>query len=504
MTHADAALGWPADPPTAGRPGPATPNTGANGHHPGNPAPRDLDAERAVLGACLAGGLTAVTETRQHITHADDFYLPRHTLIWQHITTLADRGVTPDLITVPRRAAESGARWSDDDRHYLVELYEQAPIVLQAGWHAQAVAEQARLRRLHDGAIRLQALTQQAGGALTDPNRRAELVDQIRQAVDDLAGQQATTAGPQALELDQFLQEPGDHYDWLVPGLLERGDRVILTGAEGKGKSTLLRQVAVQLAAGIHPFTLEAIERVRVLYVDLENTDRQVRRKLRALRVQAGEQYQLAPGLHIRVRTEGLDLLDADDARWLTQVVGDIQPDLLITGPIYKLAGGDPTAEEPAKAATRWLDRLRVDIGCTLIIEGHTPYASNGGRRPERPYGASLWSRWPEFGLYLAPEGKIRQLRHWRGARDERQWPGALTMGGEWPWMAVTNDNELYWVRIVEECEKEGDQLSERELSKRVGAPKTTIHRIILAHQPEWAALAATTQGELPLSDLGE
>jgi hypothetical protein len=77
-------------------------------------------------------------------------------------------------------------------------------------------------------------------------------------------------------------------------------------------------------------------------------------------------------------------------------------------------------------------------------------------------------------------------------------------MGGEWPWMAVTNDNELYWVRIVEECEKEGDQLSERELSKRVGAPKTTIHRIILAHQAEWAALALTTQGELPLDDLGE
>lgn len=61
-------------------------------------------------------------------------------------------------------------------------------------------------------------------------------------------------------ELDQFLAEPEPDYDWLIPDILERGDRVILTGGEGAGKSTLLRQIGVQCASGIHPFTHATIK----------------------------------------------------------------------------------------------------------------------------------------------------------------------------------------------------------------------------------------------------
>src|SRR5690606_18386294 len=43
--------------------------------------------------------------------------------------------------------------------------------------------------------------------------------------------------------LGEILAEP-EEYDWLVEGLLERGDRVLFTGTEGFGKSTLCRQVS--------------------------------------------------------------------------------------------------------------------------------------------------------------------------------------------------------------------------------------------------------------------
>jgi hypothetical protein len=52
-----------------------------------------------------------------------------------------------------------------------------------------------------------------------------------------------------------------------------------------------------------------------------------------------------------------------------------------------------------------------------------------------RPYGASLWSRWPEFGIYLSPKGT---LTHWRGQRDERAWPEALERSDPWPWAVAT------------------------------------------------------------------
>jgi hypothetical protein len=42
-------------------------------------------------------------------------------------------------------------------------------------------------------------------------------------------------------------------FDWIVPGLLAKGERMVLTAGEGLGKSTLLRQFAVCAAAGLHP-----------------------------------------------------------------------------------------------------------------------------------------------------------------------------------------------------------------------------------------------------------
>ena len=294
-------------------------------------------------------------------------------------------------------------------------------------------------------------------------------------------------AAPATVELRAFLAQDEPEYDWLIPGLLERGDRLVLTGQEGKGKSTLLRQIGVQVAAGLHPFTLAKIDPLRVLYLDLENPQRLVRRAFRTLAAAAGDAYQADPGLHVRVRPDGLDLLSGDDGPWLLQLVGGAAPDLLITGPLYKLAGGDPTEERTAKAVTAWLDRIRRDVGCALALEAHSPYGSNGGKRPERPYGASLWSRWPEFGLYLSPEG---HLRHWRGARDERDWPVALRRGGPWPWSPVTRDRDVLWARIVELCAEAGDQRSMRDLAEATGSSKGAVERAINEHRADWDALA--------------
>lgn len=318
---------------------------------------------------------------------------------------------------------------------------------------------------------------------LPDLGDKGDVTDWLQTHTPDeleaLAHSQTVVADP---DLAEFLDQPEPEYDWVVPLLLERGDRVILTGAEGSGKSTLLRQVAVQLGAGIHPFTLETIPAVRCLLIDLENSVKHTKRQLRPLRAKAGKDL---PAGHVYpiIRPQGLDLLHPEDAAWLEERIKADQPDIVILGPIYKLVGGDPTEEQPAKAAATLLDRLRVEHGFALILEAHSPHGETGRKRPKRPYGASLWLRWPEFGLHIDDQGN---LTHWRGARDERAWPALLKRGGEWPWSPLISPQDILWGQIVGHSERLLTRPSIRDLAAILDVPKTNIERALSAHHDAW------------------
>lgn len=317
--------------------------------------------------------------------------------------------------------------------------------------------------------------------------RRERLRREARRIVDQeeqpQPEQPTVTVGPDP-DIHELFAEPEPEYRWLIPDLLERADRLILTGPEGGGKSTLLRQMGVTSAAGIHPFTEDDIDPIRVLYVDLENSRRHTRRQLEPLVIQA--QNRLAPRALIPIiRPEGLDLLTAADSAWLHQRVEANQPDILIIGPLYKLALGDPTSEEAARHVAFTLDSLRATYDVALLIEAHQPHKSNG-QRPDRPYGASLWMRWPEFGLALTPGGF---LAHWRGARDERQWPAFLRRGGTWPW-TPGGVSEAKFATLMQACIEARRMLTVRELEVLTQIPKTTVHRAIEANRSQWEMLA--------------
>ena len=286
------------------------------------------------------------------------------------------------------------------------------------------------------------------------------------------------------LDVHDWLNQPEQEYDYLIDGLLERGDRVIDTGGEGDGKTTLHRQIAVTAAAGIHPFTFDTINPVRVLYLDFENGKRFSRRRFRSLVDVAGD--RLEPGKLIPIiRPEGIDLLTDEDQEWLEDRVHANLPELLIAGPLYKMFGGDPNSEEIARVVAQCLDRLRTTFELTIIIEAHSPYGT-GKNRPIRPYGASLWRRWPEFGFHLSPRGA---LIPWRGSRDERDWPTLLERGGEWPWTAVADPREVLWARILEAAQNHLFRPSIRILEQELEVSRSSIQRVISAHSDEWKEL---------------
>lgn len=431
-------------------------------------APENPEAERDVIGALLM--TPAYVPEVAAILEPTDFYAPERGRMFAAIIDLYQRGEVVNPATV---AAKLGS--VNGTRQKLLKLQTDCPASAGALLYAGQVKDAARRFRLKQRAQRLVDLAADgADDALADAER------DMRATLDDLRG---TPVAP-AADLDEFIDGEDREHDWLLPGLLERGDRLILTGLEGKGKSTLLRQVAVQAASGIHPFSLAPVQPVDVMLVDLENSTRHLRRGLRQLRAAAGDEYEKGR-LRVESHPAGIDLTSRDGQSWLTSHVVADRPELLVLGPLYKMLGGDPTSEEIARPVAFHLDELRTIHGVAIALEAHVPHASGRTARPERPYGASLWCRWPEFGVFLDEDG---QLRHWRGARDEREWPTKLKRGGEWPWTLDDNRSAVTFAQVLDVQRGAARKLTVREIAEMIGTSKTTVGRAITANQHQWDA----------------
>lgn len=269
-------------------------------------------------------------------------------------------------------------------------------------------------------------------------NRATSIITAMRQ--EDL-----TDEGRLVSWLDLMEETESDNYDWVIPGILERQERVIIVAAEGVGKSTLARQVAILCSYGVHPFTLSYMPPIRTLYVDLENPERIVRRNSRPVIQQANNYGHIKnPEAHVVIKPAGFDLLKEQDRAVLEKHIRSVKPDILFMGPLYKafVDGGGRTPEAIAVEIVKYLDYVRDSYGCALWLEHHAPLGGSMTSRELRPFGSAVWSRWPEFGLALAPDptatdGYYYKLEHFRGEREPRQWPTIMKRGKVFPFESV-------------------------------------------------------------------
>lgn len=252
------------------------------------------------------------------------------------------------------------------------------------------------------------------------------------------------------VEWQNFLAETDDDtYEWIIPGLLEKGERVIVVAAEGVGKTMLARQIAICCMWGIHPFTYQPMDQVRTLTIDLENPERIIRRTSRGIGAAAANRAKMhrrvtAPTGSLVVKPDGLDLLKASDRLIIEGHIEKTNPQLIVFGPLYKafVDPGGRTSESVAVEVAKYLDYIRTTYGCALWLEHHAPLGSSMSTRDLRPFGSAVWSRWPEFGISLTPDltasmPYVYDVRHFRGARDERHWPTKITRGKEFPFQVI-------------------------------------------------------------------
>ncbi|MBV7674361.1 AAA family ATPase [Streptomyces halstedii] len=403
------------------------------------------EAADAVLGTLLHDGIKDLVPDLVSALEPADFPEPRDGELWDVLCSLRAAGRACDPIMVTAALREAG----DLDRHggpvRLHQLHDAVPTVAHALHYAEILREDATWRALSTVG------TQAASAAAARQGTAADAAQRAVEAARAVRDRGIAAEEDSAVDLLDLIAEADQEPDWVIPGVLARWDRLILTGGEGGGKSLMLRQIAVRAAAGLHPWRKASIKPVKALIVDVENSRDQVRPWLAKMHAAAeAESVSVERGaLRVVIRPEGVDLTQPVDRARLLRLVEAEAPDLIVIGPLYKLAAprAGEAAEDSARALMTALEAVRAASGgAALLIEAHSPHASQG-RRDLRPIGSSLWLRWPEFGFGLDPvssrtEPGAEELRlcdwtPWRGSRSERSWPARVCQGVSWPWQAV-------------------------------------------------------------------
>ena len=136
--------------------------------------------------------------------------------------------------------------------------------------------------------------------------------------------------------------------DRVLGGGAVKGSLVLVGGAPGIGKSTLMLQICDQLTRF-----------ATVLYVSGEESERQI--KLRAER--------------LRIRSDGLYLLAETNLENILEATQQLQPDIMIVDSIQTLYNGDssssPGSVAQVKECTMTLMQMAKGQGVTVFVIGH-------------------------------------------------------------------------------------------------------------------------------------
>lgn len=218
----------------------------------GQKLPENQEAERAVLGACLAFPQTALPVALEKIV-AEDFYRPRHQTIFIHLGRLFIEGVGIDLTILCESLQKAGKLDECGGRLYLVSLKEAVATGKNCAYHCAIVKEKAVLRRLIDVGLELQSQ-----GYADNGTKPSAIINQAGEQLFALLRGDAETGHRRAgrLDFDGYLANqsglPGLSYGIsdldLLTGGMYSSNLIILAGMQSEGKTAFALHIARQLA----------------------------------------------------------------------------------------------------------------------------------------------------------------------------------------------------------------------------------------------------------------
>lgn len=218
--------------------------------------PHNIEAEQAVLGALMLDK-DAIFQIVDYVV-ADDFYQPKHALIYDAMRDLFTRREPIDLLAVVNRLKEKKALAEIGGKDYLMDLIDTTPSSSSVSYYGQIIKKKRLLRDLI-------AASAQIGDLGYDEEREAEdILDEAEKRIFRITQRSVRQS---FVELKNVLEEAFARIDKLSKGGdalrgvptgfkdldsilsgLQKSDLVMLAARPSLGKTTLALDIACNAA----------------------------------------------------------------------------------------------------------------------------------------------------------------------------------------------------------------------------------------------------------------
>ncbi len=335
----------------------------------GRGVPQSLEAERSVLGALLlhSDAVADVTFLR-----ADDFYLPRHQLIFESVIASFNGRHATDPIVVGEELSRVGRLAEVGGHEQLLDLVESVVTAAGIVYHAEIVREKAIQRRLLetclDVARRAYDNELDAKSLLDEAERQIFEISRMDKAGDAVSI--STVLQTTFERIDRLREREGrltglgtDFYDFDdLTGGLQAGELIVVAARPSMGKTSLALNLTERVAS----------HGAQVAFFSLEMSNQQVIQNMLCCRAQIDGQA-MRKG---RITDQQYKRLQDEAARlYETPIFVDDSPGITIT---------------QLRAKCR---RLKQKHGIQMVVVDYLQLMSVGGRVESRQQEISAISR---------------------------------------------------------------------------------------------------------------
>jgi len=431
---------------------------------PDRPAPWSEAAEEAVLSATLLDQ-EAIGRVAK-LVELEMFYRERHRLVFAAMLALAARSVAIDPVTVHDELQSRGDLDRIGGMEYLATLIDVVPTAAHVEHHARIIREHALRRDLA-----------RAGAVLADlalsREQLAATVHQVQELQQALASTGANGAGLRGFSDREILALPDP--TWTVDGLLPRGGLALLVGRWGAGKTFVLVDVSMHVAAGME-WQGRHVQQGPVLYVYGEGA-----MKLRVAAWRAAHRVADQETIGVTYVPGTVNLLDTPSvAAFVSAVTTERlgpRPVLIVLETLSRMTpGGDENSPETAGLVIAACERIQRETQATVWLSHHTPWNPD----QQRPRGHTKLPDAADAAFLLDNDGGALKLTCQKMRDGEAPAPiylrlthqdGALVVDrGEAPRPESTDVDGLLVVLG-------DDALTVADLEHRLGVSERTVMR---------------------------